>query len=136
MKNLHWLLSYTPRDDAPHPSGRWKKVLNFLLFFSFAGFTIFGTSRASSVLAKKARIRDPFFLPVREKKDHIEHKEPSLRLVGIVKSGAKIGALIKNHKRVGIVFKGGLFDGYTVEQISQKDVVLVKGKKSKTLALE
>jgi len=96
----------------------------------------FITLSSQATMPKKAKIRDPFFLPVREQHNNLENKEPSLRLVGIVKSGNKIGALINNHKRVGIVFKGGLFDGYTIENISHNDVVLVRGKKSKILALE
>jgi len=104
-------------------------LLGFLLIF----LTITST-QAHTI--KKSKIRDPFFLQAPEQYNRIEHQEPVLRLVGIAQSGTKIGALIKNHKRTKIVFQGDDFDGHIVEKISEKDVVLVKGKKSKTLALE
>jgi len=100
-------------------------------------FTIFAAHALDT-----PKIRDPFFLPTPQKKEHNkerygDHNEQSvLRLVGIVQSGGKTGALIKDHKQVRIVYKDDSCDGYTVKNISQKDVVLVKGKKSKTLTLE
>jgi len=88
--------------------------------------------------SKKAKSRDPFFLSARFEQPSMMAEVKNVRfvLMGIVRSGEKIGALIKNRQKTGMVFQGGVIDGYAVEKIAPDHILLVKGTKTKTLRFE
>ena len=72
------------------------------------------------------QIRDPFFLP---SKRVVVADFNNIFLLGVIKSGKKIGALIKHGDEQKIVFKGDELQGYTVDTIAMDRVVIIRGKK-------
>ncbi len=69
-------------------------------------------------------LRDPFFLPSQEE----ESQDIKLSLVGVIKSGDKVGALIKRNGKEEMVFKDDKIHGYLVTRVTDDSVMLVRAK--------
>jgi len=75
---------------------------------------------------------DPFSLPQRHR--HTSSMHPKIK--GIIRSQERCGALLAQGRRTKVVFAGDVFAGYTVKQVEQNYVCLVRGVERVIIKLE
>mgnify|MGYP001767191467 CR=1 FL=1 len=105
-----------------------------LLFFNFFifGWLFCATERCKSI--SKKTIRDPFNLPSKALKKNNELS--SIKLLGVVRSANKFGAVLKFDGKVETVFLNDNFFGFKVLAIKPDHVELIRGKTKKRLFIE
>ena len=106
------------------------KIL-FLCFFVF-GWLFCLTERCKSV--SKKTIRDPFNLPLKASEKN--NKLLPIKLLGVVHSAGKCGAVLKFDGKVETVFINDNFFGFKILAIKPDYVELIRGKTKKRLFIE
>lgn len=86
----------------------------------------------ASVTIIHAARSDPFSRPGRHAGKRLAH--PMLK--GIVRQGERCGALLAHGRETEIVFEGDNFASYTVKQVDQQQVCLIRGAQQIILTLE
>ena len=88
-----------------------------LLFFFFCVLNI-----------KSENLRDPFFLPEKQKvkKDENNKTKEHIDLAGIVKVGGKFGAILKKDFEQEVVFLNDKIWGYSISKITFDYIILEK----------
>ncbi|MFH1254157.1 MAG: hypothetical protein V1646_01855 [bacterium] len=79
-------------------------------------------------------LRDPFNLPSKISKKNNELS--AIKLLGIVRSANKCGAVLKFDGKVETVFLNDIFLGFKVLTIKPDHVELIRGKTKKRLFIE
>jgi type II secretory pathway component PulC len=98
------------------------------LIFCFLGNGFFGLD------ATVCQLRDPFALAKRTKKTA---KADTMSLEGLVIAGQeRTAAILVYGSKREVVTCGQKFEGYTLVAINKNSVVLIKGKKKKTLMID